>query len=98
MRKDYKKSLKDKGELFNFFEKNKYLLGDRQYAEKYYAQTTCKVTYNRNGYISFKYSSKWYEGGAYNTWDYGTTYRLRDGKKIGIQDVISGNISTYGRK
>ena len=29
--------------------------------------------------------------GVGNVWEYGLTYRLKDGKKMGIQDVLAGS-------
>lgn len=51
------------------------------------------MTYNRNGYICFRFISKWYAGGVGETREYGLTYRLKDGKKLGVQDVVAGKKS-----
>ena len=91
LKADYKKALESKDKLFEYFEQGKYSSSRQKYGEKYYDITKCKVTYNRNGYISFKFSSKWYAGGVSNVWDYGLTYRLSDGKKLGIQEVLAGD-------
>lgn len=91
LRADYKKSLQYKKSLLEYFENDKNTSFRQQYSEKYYSVTKCKVTYNANGYISFRFSSKWYAGGVSNIWDYGLTYRLKDGKKMGIRDVIAGS-------
>ena len=98
---DYKKSFEYKRNLFNYFE----ALKSSSYTNIYY-KNKCKVSYNQNGYICFKFTSYWYAGGVGNTWEYGLTYRLKDGKKMGIQDVIAGKKSsikkriaqTYSRK
>lgn len=68
-------------------ENEKYL----PYKESWYDVTKCKASYNKNGYISFKYSSKWYIGGICNVWTYGQTYSLKTGKKLTVADVIPGN-------
>ena len=103
---DYKKTLESKKNLFEYFERDKYSTSRQNYGDQYYSTVTCKPTFNRNGYISFKYSSHWYVGGVSNIWDYGLTYCLRDGKKMGIQDVFAGSessvkqriASTYAKK
>ena len=92
--------------LFEYFEGDKYNSFRQDYGEKYYDTVTCKVMFNQNGYISFRYSCKWYAGGVGNVWEYGLTYRLKDGKKMGIQDVLAGSrdsakqriASTYANK
>ncbi|MFR8905620.1 MAG: hypothetical protein ACLVHS_17955 [Blautia wexlerae] len=92
--------------MFEYFEGDKYNSFRQDYGEKYYDTVTCKVMFNQNGYISFRYSCKWYAGGVGNVWEYGLTYRLKDGKKMGIQDVLAGSrdsakqriASTYANK
>lgn len=91
LRSDYRQSLEAKKNLFEFFETYKssgsfYLKQGAQFL----STTKCTVAYNRNGYISFKFSNDWWAGGVHNGYEYGLTYRLRDGKKMGIQDVIYG--------
>jgi len=106
LRADYKKTLSGKESLFEYFEGDKYNSFRQDYGEKYYDTVTCKVMFNQNGYISFRYSCKWYAGGVGNVWEYGLTYRLKDGKKMGIQDVLAGSrdsakqriASTYANK
>ena len=106
LRADYKRTFGNKRSLFEYFEMDKHNPSRQSYGSKYYATVTCEPVYNRKGYISFKFVSKWYAGGVANYHEYGLTYRLRDGKKLGIQDVIAGNrntvkqriASTYARK
>lgn len=91
LRADYKKSLQTKKGLLEYFENDKNDSTRQRYSLKYYSVTKCKVTYNVNGYISFRFSSEWFAGGVHNSWDYGLTYRLKNGKKMGIRDVIAGS-------
>lgn len=56
------------------------------------------MTYNQKGYVSFKFTSSWYAGGVGETKDYGLTYRLRDGKKMTVQDVVYGKRSSGKKK
>lgn len=106
LRVDYKKNLSGKESLFEYFEGDKYNSFRQDYGAKYYDTATCKVMFNQNGYISFRYLCKWYAGGVSNVWEYGLTYRLKDGKKMGIQDVLAGSrdsakqriASTYANK
>ena len=37
-------------------------------------------------------------GGVHNGWEYGLTYRLKDGKKLEIQDFVSGDDYTIKQK
>lgn len=98
---DYKSTFQYKKNLFNYFEE----LKNSSYKNIYYTNK-CSVTYNRNGYICFRFISKWYAGGVGETREYGLTYRLKDGKKLGVQDVVSGKKSdvkkniatTYSKK
>lgn len=90
---DYKNSFEYKRRLFDYFE------GLKKSSHNYiFYLNKCKVTYNQKGYVSFKFKSSWYAGGVGNTWEYGLTYRLRDGKKMGIQDVVYGKRSTVKKK
>lgn len=66
LRADYKKTLSGKESLFEYFEGDKYNSFRQDYGEKYYDTVTCKVMFNQNGYISFRYSCKWYAGGVGN--------------------------------
>lgn len=91
---DYKKTISGRNNLFDYFEEDKYSSFRQNYGEKYYDTVTCKVVFNQNGYISFRYCGRWYAGGVSNIWEYGLTYRLKDGKKLGIQDVLAGSRST----
>ena len=54
--------------------------------------------YNQNGYVSFKFTSNWYAGGIGETKEYGLTYRLKDGKKMTVQDVVYGKRSSVKKK
>ncbi len=102
LEEDYKATLESKEQLFG------YLSGSykSKYKDDYFDTYKCKVTYNQNGYICFKFTSEWYAGGVYNGCEYGLTYRLKDGKKMEIQDVLSGSdykikkkiASTYAKK
>ncbi len=98
LRADYKRTFGNKRSLFEYFEMDKHNPSRQNYGSKYYATVTCEPVYNRKGYISFKFVSKWYAGGVANYHEYGLTYRLRDGKKLGIQDVIAGNRNTVKQR
>lgn len=85
---DYKASLQYRNNLFEYYE----LLKKSSYKKIYYINK-CNVTYNQNGYISFRFVSKWYAGGVGENREYGLTYRLKDRKKLAVQDVASGKKS-----
>ncbi|WP_310603215.1 PdaC/SigV domain-containing protein [Anaerosporobacter sp.] len=59
--------------------------------DQYYFKTICKVSYNKNNIVSLHMTEEWYAGGVYNQTDYGLNYNLKTGKKLTINDVISGN-------
>lgn len=59
--------------------------------EQYYWTTTCKISYNKNNIISIHMHEKWYAGGVGNEQEYGLNYNLKTGKKLTVNDVISGN-------
>ena len=86
---DYKNTFEYKKNLFNYFEG----LKKSSYTYIFYLNK-CKVTYNQNGYVSFKFTSNWYAGGIGETKEYGLTYRLKDGKKMTVQDVVYGKKSS----
>ena len=86
LKADYKLTLENKKRLFWYFDDS-----NASYKDDYFCLYKCKVTYNQKGYICFKYTCEWYAGGIHNGWEYGLTYRLKDGKKMGIQDVLAGN-------
>lgn len=98
LQEDYKNTLSGKSMVFESYENWKYRSIYQRYPDKFFYTTTCKVTYNQNGYICFRFFSQWYIGGVYNGWVYGLTYRLSDGKKMGIQDVLAGSKSTMKKR
>lgn len=63
-----------------------------------YSTDKCKVTYNQNGIISFRYCSEWYAGGVHNGYHYGLSYNLKTGKKLQLSDVISGSVAQIKTK
>lgn len=86
---DYKKTFEYKRNLFNYFK------GIEATPINYiYYINKCKVTYNQKGYVSFKFTSNWHAGGIGETKEYGLTYRLRDGKKMTVQDLVYGKRSS----
>jgi len=85
---DYKASLQYRNSLFQCYK----ALKKSSYKKIYYI-SKCSVTYNQNGYISFRFASEWYAGGVGESREYGLTYRLKDGKKLAVQDVASGKKS-----
>ena len=66
---DYKNTFEYKKNLFNYFEG----LKKSSYTYIFYLNK-CKVTYNQNGYVSFKFTSNWYVGGIGETKEYGLIY------------------------
>ena len=64
----------------------------------YYFTTTAKATYNKKGYLSFKYSWKWFAGGVSNSADDGAVYSLKTGKKLNVSQVVSGSASQVKKK
>lgn len=101
---DYKSTWQYKKNLFGYYEGFKKISPYRKRDICYTVK--CSVAYNQNGYICFKFISEWNASGIGETWEYGLTYRLKDGKKLGIQDVVAGKRSnvkksiatTYSKK
>lgn len=89
LKKDYQKDQENRESLFDWFESSK----NYGYERAFVSHTTCSASYNQNGYISFRYGVNWYVGTAVYAYEYGKTYRLRDGKELGIQDVVAGKAS-----
>lgn len=87
-RKAYRQSLNGKDSAFETAE---YSDKNLTYKDKYFTTTTCKVTYNKNGFVSFRFHHRWYIGGVRNIWTDGVTYDLKTGKKVNVTNVISGN-------
>lgn len=93
--KDIKKSLvaekKNAKQLFN------YAKDDANNGFKnlsYYDATTAKITYNKNGVISFRYDQDLNIGGS-GTYLIGSwTYSLKTGKKLTVFDVAEGDKSS----
>ncbi|BCJ96748.1 hypothetical protein acsn021_43170 [Anaerocolumna cellulosilytica] len=66
--------------------------------DTYYYKTTCKVTYNNNSIISLHMKNSWYAGGIYEQSDYGFTYDIKTGNKLGLKDVVSGDAKSIKNK
>lgn len=66
--------------------------------EQYYYKTICKLTYQDNSVIGLHMKECWYAGGVYNQTDYGYTFDLASGEKLGLADVISGDAKTVKNK
>lgn len=94
LKANYKATLSSKASLFDSLKNSPY----SYYSGEYFYTTKCKVTYNKKGYVCFKFTCDWMAGGVHNGWEYGLTYRLKDGKKLEIQDVVSGDDYTINRK
>lgn len=94
LKADYKATLSSKASLFDSLKNSPY----SYYSGEYFYTTECKVTYNKKGYVCFKFTCNWMAGGVHNGWEYGLTYRLKDGKKLEIQDVVSGDDYTIKQK
>ncbi|MBE5924167.1 MAG: DUF4163 domain-containing protein [Lachnospiraceae bacterium] len=62
-----------------------------RYKESWIDSKKCKCTYNENGYLSFKYHTKWFAGGVCNEQYYGKNYNLKTGKKLKLTDVMTGD-------
>ncbi len=94
IKKDYKAALKTKKNCFHYAKE----ATDEYKGGEFYTKTSCKVSHNSGGYVSFKFHSKWLSGGVGNIWTYGLNYDLKTGKKLKVSDVISGNEVTVKRK
>lgn len=88
MQTENAKSLKENTEAA--IDNNVFYSDDTQY----YYKTICKVTYNDNSIISLHMKNGWYAGGVYNQTDYGYTFDLKSGNKLGLKDVAPGNPAT----
>lgn len=60
-------------------------------SEQYFWKTSCEVSYNKNNIVSFHMTENWYAGGVGNQFEYGLNYNIKTGKKLKINNVISGN-------
>lgn len=82
LEKEYRKTLNEKDAIQKIAKehnKDKNVI-TRNYSDTYRNTHICKVTYNQNGYISFRYKNVSYIGGAINQWTSGCTYSLKTGK------------------
>lgn len=82
------------GNAATIAENTAYAIDNHMFYDKYeqfYWKTLCDVSYDKNGIISFCMSEQWYAGGVHNQNTYGLNYDLTTGKKLTINDVISGN-------
>ena len=64
----------------------------------YNYNTTCKVTYNKNGIVCFCFATDWWAGGTSNVYRYGASYNLKTGKKLYLNNVVSGSKSKIRTK
>lgn len=94
LNKVYKNSMQQKASVIDYA-KNRTAYA--QYKDEYFFKTTCKATYNKKGYVSFRFKSDWYAGGVHNMYHYGATYSLKTGKKLALTDVVSGSKSQIKR-
>lgn len=95
LKKDYDASKSEKKQLAGYVrEDNK----RPNYNNKYTSITTCQVTYNKRGYVSFRFDHAWYAGGVANNWTEGKIYDLKTGKSLNVSNVISGNANTIKQK
>ena len=88
LKKAYTASLEDKKSLFSYAEEAN---SNLNFKDSYFCTTTCKVTYNKKGYVSFCFHHEWYAGGVHNGWTEGMTYSLKTGSKLNVSNVVSGN-------
>ena len=94
LKADYKATLSSKASLFDALKNSPY----SYYSGEYFYTTKCKVTYNKKGYVCFKFTCDWMAGGVHNGWEYGLTYRLKDGNTIKqkIASAYSQKVSSAG--
>lgn len=100
LEKEYRKTFNEKDALLKIAkEHNKEKDANvHNYSDTYRNTHICKVTYNQNGYISFRYKNVSYIGGAINQWTSGYTYSLKTGKKLDILNVTSGGENSVKAK
>lgn len=85
----YRASLQDKADIM---ETTKSLTpGQFSWKSEFFSKTTCKVTYNKKGVVSFCFCNDWFAGGVHNMYHYGASYSLKTGKKLELTDVIAGS-------
>lgn len=82
LKNSYTKSLKDQKKLFKVFTKLKKNGKLKNRNEKLLATTTCKETYNKNGYVKFEFTTVWYDGSKRKVHKKDMIYRLKDGKTV----------------
>lgn len=96
LKKGYRASLKDKKALAGYVESagksNSAMQGS------YFSTTSCKVTYNKQRYVSFCFHHEWYAGGVHNGWTDGMTFNVKTGKKLTVADVVPGNAKAVKQK
>lgn len=90
LKKGYSASLKTKKNLWRNAELGK----ETSYKDTYFTETSCKVTYNKRGLISFRFHHQGYGGGTYNGWTDGMTFNLKTGRKLNVSDVMEGSKNT----
>ena len=66
LKADYKATLSSKASLFDSLKNSPY----SYYSGEYFYTTECKVTYNKKGYVCFKFTCNWMAGGFHNGWEY----------------------------
>lgn len=89
LKKGYKDSAENKKRMIEYIKSaNKY---NSPYGDRYFWTTTCKASYNRKGYVSFRFCHDWYAGGVHNGWTDGMTFNLKTGKKLNVSNVMPGN-------
>lgn len=84
----YSDSLKDKAYMKELTKS--IAPGQFQWKSNFHSTTTCKVTYNKKGIVSFCFCNDWFAGGVHNIYHYGASYSLKTGKKLELTDVIAG--------
>lgn len=78
----YTKNLKLKKDLFKQFSDDKKAGYLDKKTEILFANTKCKETYNKDGYVRFVYYFTWHGCGTGNENGTAVIYRLKDGKKV----------------
>ncbi|MGN0354087.1 MAG: PdaC/SigV domain-containing protein [Muricoprocola sp.] len=85
LKKEYKKALESKENILEYA-KN---MGKTSTSKNVlFSTTTCKVTYNKKGIVSFCFTQDWFAGGVHNLCHEGCSYDLKTGKKLKLTDVI----------
>ena len=72
-------------------------VADSGYTDPFINTASGKVTYNKKGVISIRYSKNWYLGGVYQADTFGDTFSLKTGKRLRVLSVVAKKYAKAGK-